>query len=99
MQPSGYDLPADGELRRTLDFFKHSLEVTQDQARQIERDTRDQRMLSTWFAVRRYRLTASMFSDVISRRPETPPDKLVLRILKPTDFTPQPCVMELIMSS
>ena len=53
----------------------------------MERDTRDQRMSSTWFAIRRYRLTASMFGDVISRRPETPPDKLVLRILKPTDFT------------
>ena len=87
LQPSGYDLPTDGELRRTIDYFKQSLEVTQDQARQIERDTRDQRMSSMWFAIRRYRLTASMFGDVILRRPETPPDKLVLRILKPTDFT------------
>ena len=32
-----------------------------------------------WFAIRQYRLTASMFGEVISRRPETPPDKLVLR--------------------
>ena len=44
-------------------------------------------MSSVWFAIPRYCLTASMFGDVISRRPETPPDKLVLRILKPTDFT------------
>ena len=87
MQPCGYDLPADGKLRRTLDYFKQSLEVTQDQARQIKRDTRDQRMSSMWFAIRRYYLTASMFGNVISRRPETPPDKLVLRILKPVDFT------------
>lgn len=76
LQPSDYNLPADGELKRTLvlDLFKRSLEVTQDQARQMERDTRDQRMSSTWFAIRQYRLTASMFGDVISRRPETPPD-------------------------
>ena len=74
LQPSGYNLPADGELKRTIDLFKRSLEVTQDQARQMERDTRDQRMSSTWFAIRQYRLTASMFGDVISRRPETPPD-------------------------
>ena len=51
LQPSGYDLPTDGELRRTLDCFKQSLEVTQNQARQIERDTRDQRMSSMWFAI------------------------------------------------
>ena len=44
-------------------------------------------MSSAWFAVRRYHLTASVFGEVISRRPDTPPDKLVLRILKPTDFT------------
>ena len=43
-------------------------------------------MSSMWFAVRRYRLTASVFGAVISWRPNTPPDKLVLRILKPTDF-------------
>ena len=52
LQPSGYNLPADGELKRTLDLFKHSLEVTQDRAKQMERDTRDQRMSSTWFAIR-----------------------------------------------
>ena len=86
-QPTSYYLPPDGELRRTIKFFKLSLEVTQDQARQLERDTRDQRLSSSWFTARRYRLTASMFGEVISRKPQTPPDKLVVRILKPTDFT------------
>ena len=28
-----------------------------------------------------------MFGEVISRKPQTPPDKLVVWILKPTDFT------------
>ena len=86
-QPTSYYLPPDGELRRTTEYFKHSLEITQDQARQIERDTRDQRLSSTWFSAQCYRLTASMFGEVISRKPQTPPDKLVIRILKPTDFT------------
>ena len=44
-------------------------------------------MSSMWFAIRQYYLTASMFGNVISRRPETPPDKLVLGILKPVGFT------------
>ena len=58
-----------------------------DQARQIERDTREQRMSSVWFAVWRYCLTASVNGEVISRRPDNPPEKLFLRILKPTDST------------
>jgi len=86
-QPDGFSVPNDQDLQRTIEAFKHSLEVNHDQARQIERDTREQRMSSAWFAVRRYRLTASVFGEVISRKPDTPPDKLVLRILKPTDFT------------
>ena len=36
LQPRGYDLPPDSKLRRTLDYFKQSLEVTQDQGRQIK---------------------------------------------------------------
>ena len=63
------------------------LDTDSDQARQIERDTREQRMSSAWFTVRRFRLTASVFGEVKSRGLNSPPDKLVLRILKSTDFT------------
>jgi len=44
-------------------------------------------MSSTWFNVRRYHLTASNFGAAISRKPDIPPDKLVLQILRPTSFT------------
>ena len=88
-QPEVYHVPNNDELLRTMECFKHSLEVNLDEARQIERETREQRMSSAWFAVRRYCLTASVFGEVMSRRSGTPPDKLVLRILKPTDFTSQ----------
>ena len=86
-QPDGFNVLDVQDLQRTIEFFKHSLEVNPDQARQIERDTREQRMSSTWFTVRRFRLTASVFGEVISRGLNSPPDKLVLRILKSTDFT------------
>jgi len=82
-QPDGFNVPDVQDLQRTIESFKHSLEVNPDQARQIERDTREQRMSSAWFAVRRYWLTASIFGEVISRRP----NKLVLQILKQIDFT------------
>ena len=81
-QPDGFNVLDVQDLQRTIEFFKHSLEVNPDQARQIERDTREQRISSTWFAVQRYRSTALIFSEVISRGPNTPPDKLVLRILR-----------------
>lgn len=39
------------------------------------------------FSVRRYRITASLFGLVLSRRPDTPPDNLVLRIIQAKMFT------------
>ena len=61
--------------------------VDASEARKIERETHEQRLCAAWFTIRRYRLTASRFGDVISRKPSTPPDKLVLNILQPTNFT------------
>ena len=40
-----------------------------------------------WFDVRRHRLTASMFGEVMRRKTGTPPDSLVLRILEHKHFT------------
>ena len=86
-QPDDYSIPSVSDLKSTIEAFKKSLEVSHDEARKIERDTRDQRMSSTWFSLRRYRLTASNFGAAISRKSDTPPDKLVLQILRPTNFT------------
>ena len=68
-------------------LIKKSLEINHTDAREIERKTREQRLFSLWYSVRRYRLTASRFGEVISRKPTMPPEKLVLSILQPTDFS------------
>ena len=53
----------------------------------IETDTRGQRLSTHWFSVRRYRITASMFGAVLSRRNDIPPDILVLRLIQPKKFS------------
>lgn len=85
--PTSYNIPDTTSLKETITAFKRSLEVTSDEARDIERNTREQRLSSLWFSVRRYRITASMFGAVLSRRPETPPDSLVLRLIQPRSFS------------
>jgi len=86
-KPSGVNIPSMEGLKETIDAFKESLVVTEDAAREIEHNTREQRLSSAWFQARRYRLTASRFGEIISRKPDTPPEKLVLSILQPTNFT------------
>ena len=61
--------------------------LTEEAIRKIENGTREQRASSSWYEVRRYHLTASMFGTVLERKPDTPPDSLVLRILQPKQFT------------
>ena len=41
-----------------------------------------QQFSSLWYDVRKYRLTASNFGEVFNRKPDTPPDALVLRLLQ-----------------
>ena len=90
LQPSSYSLPDVDALKDTIKAFKESLKVSYDEARKIETATREQRLSSSWFEVRRYRLTASRFGEVISRKIDTPPQRLVLNILilhqKPCDM-------------
>ena len=64
-----------------------SLKVTEYEVRCIERNTREQCHSSLWHSVRRYKITASSFGAVLSHKESTPPDKLVLRILQPKNFT------------
>ena len=94
LQPSSYSLPNVNALKDTVKALKDSLQVSCDEARKIEAATREQRLSSSWFEVRRYRLTASRFGEVISRRADTPPQRLVLNILKPTDFTYEKVALE-----
>ena len=67
--------------------FKKTLEVVPEKAREIEREIRGERLSSAWFIARRYHLTSSLFGVVLSRRPTTAPDNLVLQIIDPQRFT------------
>ena len=86
-QSSDVNIPSVEGLKETIDAFKKSLVVTEDAAREIECNTREQCSSSAWFQARRYRLTASRFGEIISRQPNTPPEKLVLSILQPPNYT------------
>ena len=86
-QPSSQHIPDTSTLSKTIAAFKKSLEINDEKAREIERNTREQRLSSLWFSVRRYRITASLFGAVLTRRADTPPDSLVLRIIQPRSFS------------
>lgn len=57
-------LPGVDQIKKTVEEFKKCLSVTEEKAREIEQNTREQRNSQLWFNVRRYRLTASYFGDV-----------------------------------
>ena len=85
--PVTYDLPSSSSLHTTIASFKKSLEITSDQARDIEKNTSEQYLSSLWFSARRFRITASLFGNVLSHRPDAPPENLVLRIIQPKNFS------------
>ena len=82
-----HSIPSTKKLQETVKAFKSSLQVSPEKAREIECSTRQQRLSPLWFDVRRYRITASIFGHVLSRRIDTSPDSLVLRILQPKKFS------------
>ena len=84
--PSTPEQPSLATLKATVVAFKESLHMSDDAISKIERETRDQRLSSLWFSARRYRLTASIFGEVLCRRVDTPPDNLILRIIQPKQF-------------
>lgn len=86
-QPSSHSVPDAASLKETTEAFKQSIQVSDARACEIERCTHGQRMSSLWFDVRWYRITASMFGAVLSRRPHTPPDSLVLRLIQLKQFS------------
>lgn len=70
--PSTPEQPSLATLKATVVAFKESLHMSDDAISKIERETRDQRLSSLWFSARRYRLTASIFGEVLCRRVDTP---------------------------
>lgn len=86
-QPSAHQIPDTSALKDTMSAFKESLRITEDKVREIERNTRQQRLSSLWFSSRRYRITASNFGTVLTLQRRTKPDNLVLQILRPKSFS------------
>ena len=86
MTTSAHDLPSGHQLKQSIDEFMKSLCVTEDKARDIEQTTRQQRNSPEWFAVRRFRVTSSTFGEIYHRRPDTPPDALVVRLIEQQQF-------------
>ena len=73
--------PGVAALRKTVEAFKTSLNMSEEAMRKVERDTKEQRDSTLWHEVRRYRVTASLFGAVLHRKPDVPPNSLVLNIL------------------
>ena len=69
------------ELLEKVANFKKQLEVSEEEMRHIEINTRGQSKSPQWFEARRFRLTASLFGRVKQLKPSTPSDNLVLTIL------------------
>lgn len=85
--PTSHRIPDLSKLKDTILKFKETLQVTPERSREIERGTREQRNSQLWFSVRRYRITSSQFGAVLSRKPDTPPHSLVLRIIQPKSLS------------
>ena len=79
-------LPSKKEVQERVSF---ALIMTPQKIREIEQSTLDQSKNLLWFSVRSYRITASYFGQIFHRRPETPPNSLVLQILGKTSFSSQ----------
>ena len=86
-EPSSHCIPTKASLMETIAAFKRSLQISDDKAREIERNTREQRLSSLWFSVRQYRITSSLFGNILTRRATTPPDSLVLHIIQSKSFS------------
>ena len=68
-------------------YHLHLTSKAPAQLRHVEQSTREQQYSAEWFAIRRYRITASHFGEILHRRRDTPPDRLVLSILMPRKFS------------
>ena len=76
------NLPDATSLHDMIKAFKSSLKVAQDQVDVLNRTQREQRNSSLCYSVRQYHIMASTFGSILSRRDRTPPDSLVLSIIR-----------------
>ena len=80
--PKGCQIPHIAKLKEIISAFKQSLQVSEDKIREIELNTRDQRHTPLWYSTQQYRLITSQFGRILSRKSDTPPDKLVLQLIQ-----------------
>ena len=84
---AGAVVPSQSELVKRVALFKKSLQLTSQQIRELEVNTKDQSKSQLWYCARRYRLTASMFGRIFQLLPTTSPDSLVKQLLHPKEFS------------
>ena len=87
--PQSPVLPTKTELQERVKEFKKSLLMSPQKIHEVEQSTRDQSTNHLWYSVRQYRLTASNFGAVRRQLPSTPPQSLVLHIIKGSHFSSQ----------
>ena len=75
-----YNICSKAEIEREVAAFKESLKLDEAHINEIERETTEQAKSSWWYCLRRLRLTASHFGEIL-RGPTTRPDTLVMKIL------------------
>ena len=56
---SDTSVPSRSDIKGTVEAFKQSLQMSPAQLRHVEQSTREQQCSAEWFAVHRYRITAS----------------------------------------
>ncbi|KAJ3657375.1 hypothetical protein Zmor_009184 [Zophobas morio] len=75
------------ELEKETQEFLQTLQVSSEQRDHIERNTRGQSDNDTWFKERKYRLTSSIFGQIVKRRKNSKWAKLVEAHLYSKPFT------------
>ena len=83
---SSPEMPTKKRLEETVAHFKQSLQLTDKNICELEQTTRAQHLSPQWFYAHRYRITASIFGEILHRRDTTAPDNLVLHILQEMKF-------------
>ena len=79
--------PSQKALMERVTSFKKTLELSPQQIRELEHNTREQYQSELWYSARHYRLTASTFGRILQLLPTTPPDSLVKQLLHPKSFS------------
>ena len=73
---------SDAEVCQKVEELKLQMSVTLEERTLMEASTRGQSVNDEWYKAREHRITASVFGDVLSRKPSTKPDVLVTRIIR-----------------